>query len=109
MTALELAGVTHAYGPTPALRELTLAVDAGEVVAVTGPSGCEKSTLLHVAAGIVTPGAGTVRTLGHDLGPLDEAGRCRLRRREIGIVRQFGQLVPDLPLLDNVALPLLLE
>ncbi len=109
MTALELHGVTHSYGRTPALRDVTLAVDPGEVVAVTGPSGCGKSTLLHVAAGILAPDAGRVRIGDAELGGLDEAGRCRLRRRRLGIVLQFGQLVPDLPLLDNVALPLLLD
>lgn len=108
-TALRMEGVTHAYGPTLALRDVTVAVEPGEVVAVTGPSGSGKSTLLHVAAGIVTTAAGTVRVGDQDLGELDEAGRCRLRRRSIGIVLQFGQLVPDLPVLDDVALPLLLD
>lgn len=108
-TAMELARVSHAYGRTAALRELSVGVAAGEVVAVTGPSGCGKSTLLHLAAGILVPDAGTVRTLGHDLGALDESARARLRRRELGIVLQFGQLVPDLALQDNVALPLLLD
>lgn len=107
--ALELTGVTHSYGRTPALQDVTLVVAPGEIVAVTGPSGCGKSTLLHVAAGMRTADSGTVRTLGHDLGALDEAARCRLRRRELGLVLQFGQLVPDLALLDNVALPLLLD
>lgn len=105
---LDLSGVEHAYGPTPALHGAALHVAAGEVVAVTGPSGCGKSTLLHVAAGILRPTAGTVRLLSHDLGGLDEAERTRLRRDRVGIVLQFGQLVPDLSLVDNVALPLLL-
>ncbi len=104
----ELAGIEHAYGRTAALRGADLAVQSGETVAVTGPSGCGKSTLLHVAAGIVRPGAGRVRLLGNDLGALDDAARTRLRRERLGIVLQFGQLVPDLSVLDNVALPLLL-
>lgn len=105
---LAVSRVEHSYGPTPALRGAELHVDAGEVVAVTGPSGCGKSTLLHVAAGILRPSAGTVHLLGHDLAALDEAARSRLRRARVGIVLQFGQLVPDLSLVDNVALPLML-
>jgi putative ABC transport system ATP-binding protein len=106
---LEMTAVQHAYRRTVALRGVSLTVEAGEVVAVTGPSGCGKSTLLHAAAGIVRPQAGSVRLLGHDLTELDEAARTRLRRRQVGIVLQFGQLVPDLSVLENVALPLLLD
>ena len=106
---VELRAVTHSYARTPALREVSLRVDAGEVVALTGPSGSGKSTVLHVAAGLLRPQAGRARLLGHDLGELDDAGAARLRRRDVGIVLQYGQLVPDLPLLDNVALPLLLD
>jgi len=102
-----MSRVEHAYRRTVALRGVGLAVDAGEVVAVTGPSGCGKSTLLHAAAGIVRPQAGEVRLLGHDLRTLDEAARTRLRRERVGIVLQLGLLVPDLSVLDNVALPLL--
>jgi len=105
---VELAGIAHEYGRTVALRGADLTVQSGETVAVTGPSGCGKSTLLHVAAGIVLPRAGRVRLLGNDLGALDDAARTRLRRERLGIVLQFGQLVPDLSVLDNVALPLLL-
>jgi len=106
---LELTGVTHAYRHTVALRGVSLTVEAEEIVAVTGPSGCGKSTLLHAAAGILRPQGGSVRLLGKDLGELDETCRTRLRRKQVGIVLQFGQLVPDLSALDNVALPLLLD
>src|SRR3954471_5157680 len=106
---LEITAVEHAYRRTVALRGVSLTVAAGEIVAVTGPSGCGKSTLLHAAAGIIRPQAGTVRLLGHDLTTLDDAERTRLRRRSVGVVLQFGQLVPDLSALENVALPLLLD
>src|SRR5262245_16166860 len=94
--ALELLGIEHAYGPTDALRGVSMTVAREEVVAITGASGSGKSTLLHVAAGLIRPRAGHVRLLGEDLRALDEAERTRLRRRRVGIVLQFGQLVPDL-------------
>jgi putative ABC transport system ATP-binding protein len=109
MSTVELSGVSHAYGRTQALRDVSLTVAPGEVVAVTGPSGCGKSTLLMLAAGVLRAQSGRVVLAGTDLADADEAARARIRRRSVGIVLQFGQLVPDLPVLDNVALPLLLE
>ena len=106
---LELDSVEYSYRRNTALRGVTLQIRPGEVVVVTGASGCGKSTLLHCAAGILTPDAGTVRLDGADLAALPEDQRARLRRTKVGIVLQFGQLVPDLPLIDNVALPLLLD
>ncbi len=106
---LEMTGVEYAYRRTVALRGVSLRVAAGQTVAVTGPSGCGKSTLLHAAAGIIRPQSGSVRLMGQDLMGLDEAACSRLRRRQIGIVLQYGQLVPDLSVSDNVALPLLLD
>jgi putative ABC transport system ATP-binding protein len=108
-STVRLSGVSHSYGRTQALRDVSLAVAPGEVVAVTGPSGCGKSTLLLLAAGVLRAQSGRVEVAGRDLADLDEAARARLRRRSVGLVLQFGQLVPDLPVLDNVALPLLLE
>jgi putative ABC transport system ATP-binding protein len=106
---LDVRGVEYAYHRTIALRGVSLRLEPGEVVAVTGPSGCGKSTLLHCAAGILRPQAGEVLLAGQDLATMSEAGRTVLRRRQIGLVLQHGQLVPDLPLVDNIALPLLLE
>lgn len=106
---LDMTGVQHSYRRTVALRGVTVRVEAGEVLAITGPSGCGKSTLLHAGVGILRPQGGSVRLFGRDLAEIDEAERSRLRRRQVGVVLQFGQLVPDLSVLDNVALPLLLE
>ena len=95
-----------AFGATAALRGASLTVGAGEVVAVMGPSGSGKSTLLHCLAGILRPDAGLVRYRDVDVTGLSDAGRSALRRRDFGFVFQFGQLVPELTCLQNVALPL---
>jgi putative ABC transport system ATP-binding protein len=107
--ALEMSAITYDYARTTALRGVSMRVENGEIVSVTGPSGCGKSTLLHLACGILRVQEGKIRLLGRDLGQLHEADLSRLRRREVGIVLQFGQLVPELTVLDNVALPLLLD
>ncbi|WP_255951186.1 ABC transporter ATP-binding protein [Streptomyces odontomachi] len=98
-----------AYGPTTALDGAHFSIGAGEVVAVMGPSGSGKSTLLHCLAGIVPPDSGTITYQGRELSALNDTGRSALRRSEFGFVFQFGQLVPELTCLENVALPLRLN
>lgn len=105
---LEVASVHRSFGATPALRGVDLAVDAGEVLAIMGPSGSGKSTLLHCLAGILRPDQGEVRYQGRRIDDLSEHDRTVLRREEFGFLFQFGQLVPELPAVENVALPLLL-
>ncbi|MBC6446576.1 ABC transporter ATP-binding protein [Actinokineospora sp. HBU206404] len=83
-----------------------MTVGAGEIVAVMGPSGSGKSTLLHCMAGIVAPESGTVVYNGQTLSTMSDKDRSALRRTEFGFVFQFGQLVPELTCLENVALPL---
>ncbi|BCY11482.1 ABC transporter ATP-binding protein [Actinoplanes sp. L3-i22] len=110
MSALLVAEQLHkVYGATTALAGADLAVHAGEIVSVMGPSGSGKSTLLHCAAGLTAPDAGLVTYAGQELAGLGDRRRSALRRREFGFVFQFGQLVPELTALQNVALPLRLD
>ncbi|GIE94498.1 ABC transporter ATP-binding protein [Paractinoplanes rishiriensis] len=102
------SGLHKSFGPVPALRGADIAVAAGEVVAVMGPSGSGKSTLLHCLAGILTPDGGEVTFDGRRVDRMGDRERSRLRRTEFGFVFQFGQLVPELPVRENIALPLLL-
>ncbi|MGW7048559.1 ABC transporter ATP-binding protein [Streptomyces avermitilis] len=105
---LAARGLVKAHGSTPALRGASVELRAGEILAVTGASGSGKSTLLHCLAGIVRPDAGSVVYGGERLDQLPENRLSELRRTELGVVFQFGQLIPELTALDNVALPLLL-
>jgi putative ABC transport system ATP-binding protein len=105
---LTARAVTKAFGATPALRGADLTVDAGEVLAVAGPSGSGKSTLLHCLAGVLRPDSGEIWFAGRRVDRLSTRARTLLRRDGFGFVFQFGQLVPELPVVDNVMLPLLL-
>lgn len=98
-----------AYGSTTALDGAEFSIHPGEVVAVMGPSGSGKSTLLHCLAGIVTPDSGSIRYDGREVTGMSDAERSALRRSEFGFVFQFGQLVPELTCVENVALPLRLS
>lgn len=107
-TALSARSLVVSYGPTPALRGVSLDVARGEILAVTGPSGSGKSTLLLCLAGILVPDVGEVGFGDRCISAESEASRSRLRRGEFGVLFQFGQLVPELTAAENVALPLLL-
>ncbi|MFI5763958.1 ABC transporter ATP-binding protein [Streptomyces sp. NPDC051563] len=105
-TLLSATDLRKTYGSTHALDGAEFSIHAGEVVAIMGPSGSGKSTLLHCLAGIVTPDSGTITYAGRELSAMNDAERSALRRSEFGFVFQFGQLVPELTCVENVALPL---
>ncbi|MCO5170400.1 MAG: ABC transporter ATP-binding protein [Planctomycetes bacterium] len=111
--AVSLQQVTKVYATSRvevhALRGVDLDVDAGEMVAITGPSGSGKSTLLHVAGALDLPTSGALTVLGEDLRALSDDRLAAFRRRRLGFVFQFFNLLPTLSACENAALPLLLD
>lgn len=95
-----------AAGPVNILRGVSLAIAGGETVALLGPSGSGKSSLLMIIAGLERPSAGKVWVGGEELGRLGEDALARLRRERIGIVFQSFHLIPAMSALENVAMPL---
>jgi putative ABC transport system ATP-binding protein len=110
--AILVQGVRKTFGPAAApvraLRGVDLQLRQGEFVALTGPSGSGKSTLLNIVAGLETADDGHVMVAGQDITDSDEDERARLRRRHIGIVFQFFNLLDGMTALDNVALAALI-
>ena len=106
--SLSARGLSKAYGPVRALAGVSLDIPAGQAVAVMGPSASGKSTLLHCLAGILRPDGGDVWLGSQHISAMSDAARSRLRRERLGFVFQDGQLLPELPARENVALPLLL-
>ncbi|MFA5040945.1 MAG: ABC transporter ATP-binding protein [Bdellovibrionales bacterium] len=106
---LELRNVTRTFEqagePLHVLRGCSLAINAGETVALIGPSGSGKSTLLHSAGLLEKPDDGQIIIGGHDATLLDDKGRTALRRRAIGFVYQFHHLLPEFSALENIVLP----
>lgn len=113
MALVQTEDLTKIYGKgetaVVALDHVHLSVEKGEFVAVMGPSGCGKSTLLHLIGGLDRPTEGRVLLDGQDLNRLSDDALTALRRRRIGFVFQFFNLIPVLTALENVALPLLLD
>jgi putative ABC transport system ATP-binding protein len=113
MPAVKTENLTKIYGTAAAsvtaLDHVNLTIEPGEFVAVMGPSGCGKSTLLHLIGGLDQPTEGRVLLDGHDLSAIDDEAMSVLRRRSIGFVFQFYNLIPVLDAQENAALPLLLD
>ena len=113
MPLIQTEKLTKVYGKGDAsivaLDHVSISVDAGEFVAVMGPSGCGKSTLLHLIGGLDRPTEGHVTINGKSLAALSDDALTQLRRRQIGFVFQFFNLIPILNAVDNAALPLMLD
>lgn len=109
---LELCGVSKIYRnggqPVEVLHDISLIAEAGSITALVGRSGCGKTTLLNLAGAMDFPTAGEVRIEGRSTGSLSEGELTALRRKRVGFVFQFFQLLPTLTVLENVELPLLL-
>ena len=110
---LQLTGVGKTYRRgderVHVLVDFDFTLDAGEFVVVTGPSGAGKSTLLHIAGGLDAPDSGTVAVDGQDVWAMRAGARAAFRRRNLGFVFQFFNLVPMLTAVENVSLPLVLD
>ena len=113
MSLVRTEELTKVYGdgghPVCALAGVSLAADEGEFLAIMGPSGSGKSTLLHLMGGLDRPTSGTVWLRDTDLSRLGDEALSRLRRRELGFVFQFYNLLPILSARENVAVPLILD
>ena len=110
---IEARGIVRTYSSgaeaVHALRGVDLVVAPGEFLAITGPSGSGKSTLLHVAGGLDRPDEGSVLLEGRDMSSLPDEELALVRRRQLGFVLQFFNLLPTLTAAENVAFPLLLD
>ena len=106
-TLVQLSNVTKQYDDdaAPALADVTVDVGHGESLAVMGPSGSGRSTLLNLVAGLDRPSGGEVTVGGERVDKLSETGLARFRRRQIGMIFQFFNLLDDMTVLDNVLLP----
>ncbi len=113
MEILKVNNLSKVYGKgdtqIKALDNISFNVEKGEFVAIVGPSGSGKSTLLHILGGVDTPSSGQVLVDGTDICTLDQTKLAIFRRRQIGLIYQFYNLIPILNVEENITLPLLLD
>lgn len=113
MNILEIKNLCKVYGSgetrVDALKDVSFNVEQGEFVAIVGPSGSGKSTLMHILGGVDVPTSGIVNIAGTDIGKLDETKLAIFRRRNIGLIYQFYNLIPILNVEENMTLPILLD
>ncbi len=113
MKILEIRKLCKVYGKgetrVDALKDVSLDIEQGEFVAIVGPSGSGKSTLMHILGGVDVPTSGLVNIAGTDIGKLDENKLAIFRRRNIGLIYQFYNLIPILNVEENMTLPILLD
>lgn len=113
MKILEVKNLSKIYGKgeteVKALDNVSFSVEKGEFVAIVGPSGSGKSTLLHILGGVDVPTKGNVIINGEDISKLDETALAIFRRRQIGLIYQFYNLIPILTVEENLTLPLRLD
>ena len=113
MAIIEVKDLGKTYGEgnaiVTALNSVNLAIEKGQFVAVMGPSGCGKSTLLHLIGGLDRPTTGSVSIDGKDISKMKDEELTELRRRKMGFVFQFFNLIPVLSAVENAALPLILD
>lgn len=113
MEILKVHNLSKLYGKgdtqIKALDDISFNVEKGEFVAIVGPSGSGKSTLLHILGGVDTPSSGQVLVDGTDICTLDQTKMAIFRRRQIGLIYQFYNLIPILNVEENITLPLLLD
>jgi putative ABC transport system ATP-binding protein len=113
MAIIEVKDLSKVYGTgetkVVALDSVSLTIEQGQFVAVMGPSGCGKSTLLHLIGGLDRPSAGSVFIEGNDISKMSDTTLTEWRRRKMGFIFQFFNLIPVLNAIENTALPLILD
>ncbi len=113
MAIIEVNNLSKVYGSgetqVTALDSINLSIEQGQFVAVMGPSGCGKSTLLHLIGGLDRPSGGSVSIEGKDISKMSDNTLTELRRRKMGFIFQFFNLIPVLDAVENAALPLILD
>ena len=106
---LAALNIQKKFGNSSILSGVDINLNQGEILAIMGPSGSGKSTLLHCLAGIIEVDSGNIVYKEQDIATLNQNDKTKLRRTDFGFIFQFGELVPELPVVDNIALSLLLK